>query len=155
MIQKIGSWIKEEEIPWLYLLVWYFAFFLLGPQNYKTISSASKQPYSLVKNTHYPPDTYQLVQDWDIVPLTSLIILHGEETCPPEHPEEVLLREFLGLEEVCECQNNEFFYAGSERFDECEQFADCELHPSVLPANQTKVLGSKICGKREGLSFRK
>ena len=32
--------------------------------------------------------------------------------------------------------------------------ADCELLPSVLPANQTKVLGSKICGKRGGRSFR-
>ena len=61
---------------------------------------------------YLPARTHQVAQDWIKIPFTSLKVINGNETCPQEHPEEVIYQDFQGIQEHCTCnrptRKNEF-----------------------------------------------
>ena len=44
-----------------------------------------------------------VVQDWSNFPLTSLIVVHNQETCPDSHKELVFSRLWQGSKPACDC----------------------------------------------------
>ena len=60
-----------------------------------------------VATKHYDNKTFQLVQDWDTVPFVSLKVVSANESCPQDHPDVMIYREFQGIKDFCVCRGRD------------------------------------------------
>ena len=76
----------------VYAIVTIVSFITMG-----VLYSQAPVELGVKESSGQPKSTYQLVSDWDTVPLISVQVVSSDETCPEDHPEEVLYYDFSGL----------------------------------------------------------